>query len=118
MSTTTQLIWRTSPLSWESYQKACVLDEDSQCFTLQMVRPGSVNLGVAAMLTCLPGRLREPVTVRSNFTFENTIASMQVEEKEMFISFVKRMICWKPEDRSPARELLKDPWLHSEFPEE
>lgn len=36
----------------------------------------------------------------------------------MFIEFVKRMIKWRPEERSTARELLQDPWLFTEFEED
>lgn len=35
----------------------------------------------------------------------------------MFIEFVKRMLKWRPEERSTARELLNDPWLYAEFDE-
>jgi serine/threonine-protein kinase SRPK3 len=36
----------------------------------------------------------------------------------MFIKFVKRMIKWRPEDRSTANELLDDPWLYTDFRED
>jgi serine/threonine protein kinase len=28
------------------------------------------------------------------------------------LSFVKKMLKWKPEERSSAKELLGDPWLN------
>ncbi|OAA37905.1 protein kinase domain protein [Metarhizium rileyi] len=31
--------------------------------------------------------------------------------KEMFLSFVKGMLTWRPEDRKTPKELLDDPWL-------
>ncbi|EGX90384.1 protein kinase domain protein [Cordyceps militaris CM01] len=31
--------------------------------------------------------------------------------KEMFLSFVKGMLTWRPEERKTAKELLEDPWL-------
>ncbi|ATY62716.1 kinase domain-containing [Cordyceps militaris] len=31
--------------------------------------------------------------------------------KDMFLSFVKGMLTWRPEDRKTAKELLEDPWL-------
>lgn len=40
---------------------------------------------------------------------------MAGEEKAQFISFVQRMLRWLPEERSTAREMLDDPWLHEDF---
>lgn len=28
-----------------------------------------------------------------------------------FLHFMRRMICWAPEERATAAELLRDPWL-------
>lgn len=39
------------------------------------------------------------------------------EEKRIFISFINRMIKWKPEERSTAKDLLLDPWLHNDYPQ-
>lgn len=33
------------------------------------------------------------------------------EEKGVFLRFMKRMLCWLPEQRATAKELLEDPWL-------
>jgi hypothetical protein len=41
---------------------------------------------------------------------------MAGEEKRRFVQFVKRMIAWRPEERSTAKELLDDPWLYKDFP--
>ncbi|KAJ5585433.1 uncharacterized protein N7459_005233 [Penicillium hispanicum] len=54
----------------------------------------------------------------SNFNFENSIGNIHNEDKRMFIEFVQRMIKWRPEDRSTAKELLQDPWLYAEFDED
>lgn len=35
------------------------------------------------------------------------------EDKEMFLIFAKRMIKWRPGERSSAKELLEDTWLDS-----
>ncbi|KAL4900463.1 hypothetical protein BDW74DRAFT_188292 [Aspergillus multicolor] len=36
---------------------------------------------------------------------------LQGEEKKDFLRFLRRMLCWLPEDRATAKELLFDPWL-------
>ncbi len=53
-----------------------------------------------------------------NLTFEDSVRQIGGEEKRRFISFVKRMLTWEPRDRSTAKELLNDPWLHEDFPQE
>lgn len=55
----------------------------------------------------------------SHFNFENSICKIDNDEdKRLFIEFVQRMIKWRPEERSTAKELLQDPWLYAEFDEE
>ena len=42
----------------------------------------------------------------------NTVPECIVnEDKELFLNFMRRMLCWLPEDRATAKELKKDPWL-------
>ncbi|OAA38559.1 protein kinase domain-containing protein [Metarhizium rileyi] len=36
---------------------------------------------------------------------------LQEQRGELFVKFIKRMICWVPEERATASELLSDPWL-------
>ncbi|KAG5985246.1 hypothetical protein E4U55_007871 [Claviceps digitariae] len=39
---------------------------------------------------------------------------IQKEQRpELFIAFIKKMLCWLPEKRATASELLSDPWLES-----
>ncbi|EEQ31164.1 protein kinase domain-containing protein [Microsporum canis CBS 113480] len=64
------------------------------------------------------GNLHTPSLIPTDFSFESTVSMMSGERKRRFISFVRRMVKWKPEDRSTAKELLSDPWLHEDFPEE
>jgi len=33
------------------------------------------------------------------------------EDKELFLNFMRRMLCWLPEDRATAKELTEDLWL-------
>ncbi|KAK2745268.1 hypothetical protein FQN57_003963 [Myotisia sp. PD_48] len=62
------------------------------------------------------GTLKGPKDqIPKDFTFENSLSTIEGQEKEMFLAFVRRMVRWKPEERSTAQELLTDPWLHEEF---
>ncbi|KAK0110375.1 hypothetical protein ONS96_001990 [Cadophora gregata f. sp. sojae] len=38
-------------------------------------------------------------------------ACIPEEEADRFFKFMKRMLCWLPEDRATARELKNDPWF-------
>lgn len=33
------------------------------------------------------------------------------EEADRFLKFMRRMLCWLPEDRARAKELKNDPWF-------
>lgn len=42
---------------------------------------------------------------------EDTLPSLESKERELLLSFVSKMVCWLPEDRSTARELIEHPFL-------
>ncbi len=33
------------------------------------------------------------------------------EDKELLLNFMRRTLCWLPENRATAKELKEDPWL-------
>jgi len=37
---------------------------------------------------------------------------LEGEEKKLFLDFVRKMLKWKPEERSSAQDLLCDLWLN------
>lgn len=38
-------------------------------------------------------------------------ARLEGEERDDFLRFLRRMLCWLPEQRATAKELIYDPWL-------
>ena len=42
---------------------------------------------------------------------EDSVPSLDEEDREEFLSFVKGMLCWRPEERKTAGELLDHPFL-------
>ena len=36
---------------------------------------------------------------------------LEGENKAQFLSFIRKMVKWKPEDRYSAQDLIEDPWL-------
>lgn len=58
------------------------------------------------------GTFLYPDLVHAELSLENTISSLEGEEKRGFLDFVvKNMLCWVPEHRKTAKELLDHPWL-------
>ncbi|PGH05568.1 CMGC/SRPK protein kinase [Blastomyces parvus] len=96
-------------------------DETHLAYITSLLGPASkdfVHRGKrTSMFYTAAGTLKKKDLVPSNFSFESTISKFNGEEKRMFISFVNRMIKWKPEERSTAKELLQDPWLHNDYPQ-
>lgn len=43
---------------------------------------------------------------------EDTVPSLETEQRETFISFIKQMLVWLPEERKTARELMEHPFLN------
>lgn len=49
-------------------------------------------------------------------SFEESEENLEDEDKMRFLQFVGKMVRWKPEERSSAKELLDDPWLNDISP--
>lgn len=46
-------------------------------------------------------------------SWDKAVRKMQGPNKESFIDFAKKMICWEPEERWTASQLLEHPWLRA-----
>ncbi|POR32176.1 Protein kinase domain-containing protein [Tolypocladium paradoxum] len=48
-------------------------------------------------------------------SLERELPECILKEKraDLFVKFIRRMLCWVPEERATASELLSDPWLDS-----
>lgn len=46
-----------------------------------------------------------------NNTLEDTVDTIDGEEKTQFLTFSRKMLQWLPDDRKTAKELIEDPWL-------
>jgi hypothetical protein len=49
--------------------------------------------------------------IPTDVRLEDTILSLEGEDKLLFLDFVRRMLQWLPEDRTTAKELIDDIWL-------
>jgi serine/threonine-protein kinase SRPK3 len=53
-----------------------------------------------------------PDLVPKDLELKDTISSLEENEKNAFLDFVVgNMLCWAPEKRMTAKELLQHPWL-------
>lgn len=59
------------------------------------------------------GRWRNEVPIPKSVALEENEDFLEVENRDIFIRFVKGMLQWRPEDRKTAEELLQDPWLNN-----
>ena len=57
------------------------------------------------------GEYRNPSFIPADLSFENSIKRIKGKDKELFIDFIKKMLCWLPEERWTAKQLLSHPWL-------
>ena len=58
----------------------------------------------------LLGQWKGPVPI-PDYDLETLEERLEDGEKEDFLRFLGRMLCWLPEERATAKELLFDPWL-------
>jgi serine/threonine-protein kinase SRPK3 len=57
------------------------------------------------------GNFRKPEHINEDLTWDCSVTRMRGPEKELFIDFAKKMICWLPEARWTAKQLLEHPFL-------
>ena len=62
----------------------------------------------------LTGKFKHEHLIPRDRSLEDTVPSLQGEEKRRFLEFVMQMLQWLPENRKTARQLLEDPWLSDE----
>jgi hypothetical protein len=62
------------------------------------------------------GEFRTLDMVPEGISLEDLVTTVDGEEKQMFLDFAKKMLCWLPQDRKSAKELLNDPWLYKMIP--
>ncbi|PYI11487.1 kinase-like protein [Aspergillus sclerotiicarbonarius CBS 121057] len=60
------------------------------------------------------GQWKSQVSI-PNHDLESREERQEGGEKEDFLRFLRRMLCWLPEERATANELLFDPWLMHGF---
>lgn len=63
-----------------------------------------------AMLIVISGNWKGAAPV-PDFNLEALEERLKGDEKVDFLRFLRRMLCWLPEERASAKELLFDPWL-------
>ncbi|KAM5486081.1 hypothetical protein MaudMau93_005155 [Microsporum audouinii] len=59
------------------------------------------------------GKWKSNIEIRQGRSLEQSEEFLGGKNKEMFLSFMRGMLQWRPEDRKTAKELIEDPWLNS-----
>ena len=55
--------------------------------------------------------------IPKDVTLEDSVLTLQGEDKRLFLDFVRKMLQWLPENRQTAKQLLEHPWLQIKIPE-
>jgi hypothetical protein len=63
----------------------------------------------------LAGKWKQNINIPKGVTLEMSEEFLEGEDKKMFLSFMRKMLQWRPEDRRTAGELFLDPWLNGEI---
>ncbi|KAI9832542.1 MAG: hypothetical protein M1819_004332 [Sarea resinae] len=56
------------------------------------------------------GNWNQPLPIPTN-TLESSEENLEGQDKALFLNFMRKMLCWVPEERKTAMDLLEDPWL-------
>ncbi|KDR82451.1 hypothetical protein GALMADRAFT_237777 [Galerina marginata CBS 339.88] len=120
-------IWNLGLMLWD------LLNEDSLCPGIDPERQRYTHRAHLAQLIGLLGpppkellsqgsKASQWFDSEGEFKFQNfipqgisladTVTNMEGEDKKLFLEFASKMLQWLPENRSTAKELLSDPWLH------
>ncbi|KAK6209855.1 hypothetical protein QIS74_11439 [Colletotrichum tabaci] len=59
------------------------------------------------------GRWIADIPIPQSQGLDGSITRLEGQKKEAFLTFVKGMLQWRPEDRKTASQLYDDPWLRS-----
>ncbi|KAL6707078.1 hypothetical protein ACN47E_004830 [Coniothyrium glycines] len=119
-------IWNVGCMIWDSF-------EDEHLFTghdpeLETYRGRAHLAEIIALLGPPPSSLLSQANLRSKFfsvsgdfcagipipesiSLDQRETSLQGEDKECFLRFMRKMLQWEPEKRSTARELADDEWI-------
>ncbi|OJJ68258.1 hypothetical protein ASPBRDRAFT_77961 [Aspergillus brasiliensis CBS 101740] len=60
------------------------------------------------------GRWKQEIPIPHTGGLETSEEYLEGSNKKAFLSFMRGMLQWRPEDRKTAQELLRDPWLNGE----
>lgn len=61
------------------------------------------------------GKWKQDIEIPTGAELEDSEEFLEGKNKEMFMTFMRGMLQWRPEDRKTAKELLKDPWLNDQI---
>ncbi|KAF9480296.1 CMGC protein kinase [Pholiota conissans] len=120
-------IWNVGVMIWDLYEGRHLFygnDTDGREYTTRahlaelvgMLRPPPLDLLQKGKRTAEffteEGMWKADVKV-PDMSLENSVEFLEGEKKDKFLTFIRGMLQWRPEDRKTAAELFKDPWLWS-----
>lgn len=58
------------------------------------------------------GKWKADIPITEGRSLEESEENLEGDNKKEFLTFMRKMLQWRPEDRKTAGELLEDPWLN------
>ncbi|KAK0629587.1 kinase-like domain-containing protein [Bombardia bombarda] len=55
------------------------------------------------------------IPLPSSVSLEEIETNLEGEDKKLFMQVMRKMLQWKPEDRSTAKDMLQDPWIKGQL---
>lgn len=89
-------------------------DEDGKCHRKQALQSPRHSLSVRppALTNLLDlGKWKGPVPLPTDRTLESLANPLAGDDRDRFLDFVQRSLCWLPENRLTAGQAFYHPWL-------
>lgn len=60
---------------------------------------------------CVSGEFHGGIETPPRIYLEQLVAFQNEEDKKMFLSLIRKMLQWKPQDRHTVKQLMEDEWV-------
>ncbi|KAE8361804.1 kinase-like domain-containing protein [Aspergillus caelatus] len=106
-------IWNVGVLTWDLFEGQQLFqarDAQGRLDDAQHLAEMQAILGPPPLDFVQRGDWNSDISVPT-YNLETLEEKLEGNDKGRLLQFMRRMLCWSPDDRATAKELLFDPWL-------